>query len=185
MGAERIDEVVTILQEKNLEGKVALIAISSGNNDATASVFADVDIDDKRAKQLRLRVYSDPTLIAYKHFETVNGVLNTLFFSKEKFWRNVQGALLFPYYMCIRGRIPFYNAGHPFQQGAIFVLPPSGSTKPIFSNIEERPGWPLLNHEKFISLIKSSLKNEESENPVTVDKKERRRRNSGTSTTRR
>jgi hypothetical protein len=94
MGAERIDEVVTILQEKNLEGKVALIAISSGNNDATASVFADVDIDDKRAKQLRLRVYSDPTLIAYKHFETVNGVLNTLFFSKEKFWRNVQGALL-------------------------------------------------------------------------------------------
>ena len=156
MGAERVDEVVTLLRDNKLDGKVDLVAISSGSSDAIESLMSDCDINAKVAAQLNLRVYSDPTLIAYKHFETVNGIFNTLFFSKEKFLKNIQGLLLFPYYMCVRGRIPFVNAGHPFQQGAIFILS-SKTGKPIFSNIEQRPGFPQLNHKSFLSSLTREL----------------------------
>lgn len=82
--------------------------------------------------------------------------------------------------MCVRGRIPFVNAGHPFQQGAIFVLPQNygqnnGSlTKPIFSNIEQRPGFPKLNHTSFITLITSALKPADPEQSAAIKKKMRR-----------
>jgi len=97
MGAERIDEVVTLLREKKLDGACDLVCISSGSDEAIASVFADVGIDSLAAKQLKLRVYSDPTLIAYKHFETINGIfvsfgfllcfLEEFFFVLDVGWR--------------------------------------------------------------------------------------------------
>ena len=90
MGAERIDEVVTLLRKKKLDGAVDLVCISSGSDDAIASVFADVGIDSLAAKQLKLRVYSDPTLIAYKHFETINGIFVSfnVLISVSAFWKN-------------------------------------------------------------------------------------------------
>lgn len=98
MGAERIDEVVTLLREKKLDGAVDLVCISSGSDEAIASVFADVGIDSLAAKQLKLRVYSDPTLISYKHFETINGifvsfyvVLSDLLFGRIIFVLEVEG----------------------------------------------------------------------------------------------
>jgi hypothetical protein len=63
-------------------------------------------------------------------------------FTFRRGWGNVAGLLSFPFQACAKGRLPGVNAGDPWQQAGVFVLPASGEV--AFAHREESPGWPVL-----------------------------------------
>jgi len=149
MCTERLLQIINLLKDNHLLGKLNIAAIGSGSASCARGLLSDLKIDNN---ETRLHLYVDPSRHAYQYFGLHRGIRRTFIWKNPE---NYQGMNEFPKHCCLRGRMPMINAGDPWQQGAVFIFGGySGliwkNLKIIYENIETSPGWPRINYEQFI-----------------------------------
>jgi hypothetical protein len=152
MCAERLQQVVAVLRAEALVGgDVCVVGVGSGNSKAGKSMLSETRLD---AKADNLMLLCDEKKVVYRHFDLHRGVRRTFTWMRPE---NRAGANDFWRVACCAGRVPFVNAGDPWQQGGIFVVSHAGE-KMHFSLKETSPGWPQMDDEAFIAAVKKAVK---------------------------
>lgn len=149
-------EVAALLAEHS---SIHLTAVGSGSAAVAADVQAELlaSADFPSAMKGRFNVMADPSKELYQQFGLNRGVVATLKFKRPLL--NLKGLLQFPFQCCCRGRLPGVNAGDPWQQGGIFVLPPNSSSpsEALYALRETSPGYPLLDTDAFLAAAKQAV----------------------------
>jgi hypothetical protein len=159
MCGERLGQVASALHDAGLLGPgppaVRLLVLGTGDAPTARSVLAEAGLAPGPGVTLAV----DPTGAAYAELGFHRGVGRTLALKRRA---NVVGALLFPLQCCVRRRVPFVNAGDPWQQGGVLVFAgPSGGSgggTEVFALREESPGWPELDAGGMVRAVTGAMR---------------------------
>ena len=125
-----------------------IIAVTTSTDaDAAWSLIDEIGV----ARRPHFEFLIDPTASLYTILGLHEGVLATLTWRR---WRNIIGALAFPFQLCCKGRIPYVNAGQPFQQGGVFAFDATGRC--MFEHRETSPAWPPLDADRLRAVLATS-----------------------------
>ncbi len=127
-----------------------VLAVGSGAPAIGRKVLAQLEDEVGAEASKSLTLFVDEARALYHAMGLHSGILRTFTWTR---WENVTGAMDFPA-QAMQGRLPFVNAGNPWQQGGCFVFPPQAGTElsqPLFSLIEESPGFPRINSTAFVA----------------------------------
>lgn len=166
MCGERLGQVATALRDAGLlpalnssssssdrpaPPSVRLLILGSGDAPTARAVLAEAGLAPGPGVSLAVDTLGG----AYAELGFHRGVARTLALKRRA---NVVGLLLFPLQCCIRRRVPFANAGDPWQQGGVLVYGgPSGGDE-LYALREESPGWPELDAGGMVRAVAGALR---------------------------
>jgi len=138
--------------------RIRMTCVGSGSVACGMGVLADLRSPGSGVPpEQELTLLSDPGKLVFAALGCANGVRATLTATKAA---NTRGLWAFPWECCCRGRVPFLNAGDPWQQGGVFLLGGGGGggggngvLAPLFALRETSPGFPALNEAELVAAV--------------------------------
>ena len=133
--------------------RIRMTCVGSGSTACGKGVLADLRSPGSGVPlEQELTLLSDPAKLVFAALGCASGVRATLTATKAA---NTRGLWAFPWECCCRGRVPFLNAGDPWQQGGVFLLGGGGNggLAPLFALRETSPGFPALKEAELVAAV--------------------------------